>query len=140
MYKGEDLGVFRLPHPPGIHHVRKAAAAAAVALYLNVPAELIRQGLANFGGVGRRFDVKGSVNDITVIDDYGHHPVEIRATLEAARGCHFNRLLVLFQPHRYSRTQHLWDDFRVAFNRADLLVLIAIYAASEPPLPGITMV
>jgi UDP-N-acetylmuramate--alanine ligase len=137
-YKGEDLGVFRLPHPPGIHNVRNAAAAAAVALYLNVPAELIRQGLANFGGVGRRFDIKGTVNDITVIDDYGHHPAEIRATLEAARGCKFNRLLVLFQPHRYSRTQHLWDEFRRAFNQADLLVLTDIYAASEPPIPGIT--
>ena len=137
-YKGEDLGIFRLPHPPGIHNVRNAAAAVAVALYLNVPAELIRQGLANFGGVGRRFDVKGAVNDVTVIDDYGHHPAEIRATLEAARGCKFNRLLVLFQPHRYSRTQHLWDEFRRAFNQADLLVLTDIYAASEPPIPGIT--
>jgi UDP-N-acetylmuramate--alanine ligase len=137
-YKGEDLGVFRLPHPPGIHNVRNAAAAAAVALYLNVPAELIRQGLATFGGVGRRFDVKGTVNDITVIDDYGHHPAEIRATLEAARGCKFNRLLVLFQPHRYSRTQHLWDEFRPAFNQADLLVLTDIYSASEAPIPGIT--
>jgi UDP-N-acetylmuramate--alanine ligase len=137
-YKGEDLGIFRLPHPPGIHNVRNAAAAAAVALYLNVPAELIRQGLANFGGVGRRFDVKGTVNDVTVIDDYGHHPAEIRATLEAARGCKFNRLLVLFQPHRYSRTQHLWDEFRRAFNQADLLVLTDIYAASEPPIPGIS--
>jgi len=137
-FKGEDLGLFALPHPPGIHNVRNAAAAAAVALYLNVPAELIRQGLANFGGVGRRFDVKGSINDITVIDDYGHHPVEIRATLEAARGCKFNRLLVLFQPHRYSRTQHLWDEFRRAFNQADLLVITDIYAASEAPIPGIT--
>ena len=73
-YKGDDLGLFRLPHPPGIHNVRNAAAAAAVALYLNVPAELIRRGLENFAGVGRRFDIKGSVNDITVIDDYGHHP------------------------------------------------------------------
>ena len=136
-YKGEDLGIFRLPHPPGIHNVRNAAAAAAVALYLNVPAELIRQGLASFGGVGRRFDIKGTVNDITVVDDYGHHPAEIRATLEAARGCKFNRLLVLFQPHRYSRTQHLWDDFRSAFNQADLLVLTDIYAASEAPIPGI---
>src|SRR6266481_4380489 len=90
-FKGEDLGIFQLFHPPGIHNVRNAAAAAAVALYLNVPAELIRQGLAKFGGVGRRFDVKGTVNDITVIDDYGHHPAEIRATLEAARGCKFNR-------------------------------------------------
>jgi UDP-N-acetylmuramate--alanine ligase len=137
-YKGEDLGIFRLPHPPGIHNVRNAAAAAAVGLYLNVPAELIRQGLANFGGVGRRFDVRGTVNDITVIDDYGHHPTEIRATLEAARGCKFNRLLVLFQPHRYSRTQHLWDDFRLAFNLADVLVVTDIYAASESPIPGIT--
>src|ERR1700758_605919 len=136
-YKGEALGLFQLTHPPGQNNVRHAAAAAAVALYLNVPAELIRQGLANFGGVGRRFDVKGAVNDVTVIDDYGHHPAEIKATLEAARGCKFNRLLVLFQPHRYSRTQHLWEEFTRAFNQADLLVLTDIYAASEPPIPGI---
>ncbi|MGB2626845.1 MAG: UDP-N-acetylmuramate--L-alanine ligase [Candidatus Acidiferrum sp.] len=137
-YKGEDLGMFQLPHPPGIHNVRNAAAAAAVALYLNVATDLIREGLAKFGGVGRRFDIKGVVNDIVVIDDYGHHPAEIRATLEAARGCKFNRLLVLFQPHRYSRTQHLWDDFSRAFNQADILVLTDIYAASEAPIPGIT--
>jgi UDP-N-acetylmuramate--alanine ligase len=137
-YKGEDLGLFRLPHPPGIHNVRNAAAAAAVALYLNVPAELIRRGLADFGGVGRRFDIKGSINDVTVIDDYGHHPVEIKATLEAARGCKFNRLLVLFQPHRYSRTRHLWQEFTRAFNQADLLVITDIYAASEAPIPGVT--
>jgi UDP-N-acetylmuramate--alanine ligase len=138
IYKGEDLGLFQLPHPPGIHNVRNAAAAAAVALYLNVPADLIREGLAKFAGVGRRFDIKGAVNDITVIDDYGHHPAEIRATLEAARGCKFNRLLVLFQPHRFTRTQHLWDEFCLAFNQADILVLTDIYAASEPPIPGIT--
>ena len=137
-YRGDDLGKFHLNGPPGIHNVRNAAAAAAVALYLNVPSELIRVGLEEFAGVGRRFDVKGAVNQITVIDDYGHHPVEIRATLEAARGCHFERILVLFQPHRYSRTQHLWDDFCTAFNQADLLVLTDIYAASEAPIPGIT--
>ena len=136
-YKGEDLGSFRLPHPPGVHNVRNAAAAAAVALYLNVPSELIREGLAKFSGVGRRFDVKGVVNGITVIDDYGHHPVEIRATLEAARACKFNRSLVLFQPHRYSRTQHLWDDFSRAFNLADVVVLTDVYAASEQPIPGV---
>jgi len=136
-YKGEDLGCFRLPHPPGVHNVRNAAAAAAVALYLNVPSELIREGLAKFSGVGRRFDVKGVVNGITVIDDYGHHPVEIRATLEAARACKFNRSLVLFQPHRYSRTQHLWDDFSRAFNLADVVVLTDVYAASEQPIPGV---
>lgn len=137
-FKGEDLGLFHLMHPPGIHNVRNAAAAAAVALYLNVPSDLIREGLAKFAGVGRRFDIKGVVNDITVIDDYGHHPAEIRATLEAARGCKFNRLLVLFQPHRFTRTQHLWDEFCRAFNQADILVLLDIYAASETPVPGIT--
>src|SRR6202790_3818971 len=137
-YKGDDLGIFQLFHPPGIHNVRNAAAAAAVALYLNVPAELIREGLGKFAGVGRRFEIKGAVNDITVIDDYGHHPAEIRATLEAARICKFNRLLVLFQPHRYTRTQHLWDEFCRAFNQADVLVLTDIYAASEQPIPGVT--
>ncbi|HXL21543.1 MAG TPA: UDP-N-acetylmuramate--L-alanine ligase [Candidatus Dormibacteraeota bacterium] len=137
-YKGEDLGLFHLPHPPGIHNIRNAAAAAAVALYLNVPSDLIREGLAKFAGVGRRFDIKGVANDITVIDDYGHHPAEIRATLEAAKLCKFNRLLVLFQPHRYSRTQHLWNEFTLAFNLADVLVLTDIYAASEQPIPGIS--
>ncbi len=137
-YKDEDLGLFHLPHPPGIHNVRNAAAAAAVALYLSVPSDLIREGLAKFGGVGRRFDVKGVVNNITVVDDYGHHPAEIRATLEAARLGKFNRVLVLFQPHRYTRTQHLWNDFKTAFNQADVLVLTEIYAASENPIPGVT--
>jgi UDP-N-acetylmuramate--alanine ligase len=137
-YKGEDLGLFELPHPPGIHNVRNATAAAAVALYLNVASDLIREGLAKFAGVGRRFDIKGTVNDITVVDDYGHHPAEIRATLEAARGCKFNRLLVLFQPHRYTRTQHLWDDFSRAFNQADVLALMDIYAAGESPIQGVT--
>jgi UDP-N-acetylmuramate--alanine ligase len=137
-YKGDDLGLFKLAHPPGMHNVRNAAAAAAVALYLNVACDLIREGLAKFAGVGRRFDIKGVVNDITVIDDYGHHPVEIRATLEAARGGKFSRLLVLFQPHRYTRTQHLWDEFCRAFNQADVLVLADIYAASEAPISGVT--
>jgi UDP-N-acetylmuramate--alanine ligase len=137
-YRGEDLGQFHLNGPPGIHNVRNAAAATVVALYLNIPAELIRAGLEEFSGVGRRFDVKGVINGITLIDDYGHHPTEIRATLEAARGCRYNRLLVLFQPHRYTRTQHLWDEFCRAFNQADLVVLTDIYAAHEEPIPGVT--
>jgi UDP-N-acetylmuramate--alanine ligase len=137
-YRGDDLGKFHLNGPPGIHNVRNAAAAAAVALYLNVPADLIRAGIEEFAGVARRFDVKGVIDNITLIDDYGHHPAEIRATLEAARGCHFERVLVLFQPHRYSRTQHLWDDFCRAFNQADMVVLMDIYAAGEQPIPGIT--
>jgi UDP-N-acetylmuramate--alanine ligase len=127
-YRGDDLGRFRLPSPPGIHNVRNAAAAVAVALYLDVPADLIREGLETFTGVGRRFEIKGTMRGITLIDDYGHHPVEIRATLEAARGCGYDRLLVLFQPHRFSRTQHLWDDFCRAFNQADLLITAAALA------------
>jgi UDP-N-acetylmuramate--alanine ligase len=137
-YNGDDLGLFTLPTPPGIHNVRNAAASAAVALSLNVPADLIRSGLAKFSGVGRRFEIKGTYAGVTLIDDYGHHPAEIRATLEAARGCGYKRLLVLFQPHRYTRTQHLWDDFRNCFNQADVLVLTEIYAAGEAPIEGVT--
>jgi UDP-N-acetylmuramate--alanine ligase len=137
-YRGEDLGVFHLPAPPGIHNVRNAAAAAAVGLVLNVPADLIREGLASFSGVARRFEIKGKFSGVTLIDDYGHHPAEIRATLEAARGCGYKRLLVLFQPHRYSRTQHLWEDFQRSFNQADVVVITDIYAAGEAPIDGIT--
>ena len=137
-FHDDDLGIFRLPSPPGIHNVRNAAAAAAVGLSLNVPADLIRWGLAKFSGVGRRFEIKGEFGGVTLIDDYGHHPAEIRATLEAARGCGYKRLLVLFQPHRYSRTKFLWEDFRRSFNEADILVMTEIYAAGEAPLEGIT--
>jgi UDP-N-acetylmuramate--alanine ligase len=118
--------------------VRNAAAAAAVGLVLNVPADLIREGLASFLGVARRFEIKGKFSGVTLIDDYGHHPAEIRATLEAARGCGYKRLLVLFQPHRYSRTQHLWEDFQKSFNQADVVVITDIYAAGEAPIDGIT--
>jgi UDP-N-acetylmuramate--alanine ligase len=137
-YHGDDLGKFRLPSPPGIHNVRNAAAAAAVALNLGIPADLIREGLNKFAGVGRRFEIKGMYAGVTLIDDYGHHPAEIRATLEAARGCNYKRLLVLFQPHRYSRTKHLWDEFCRAFNLADVLVVSEIYAAGEPPIEGVS--
>jgi UDP-N-acetylmuramate--alanine ligase len=136
-YRGDDLGRFHLPGPPGIHNVRNAAAAAAVCLYLNVPGDLIRAGLQNFSGVARRFEIKSISDGVTLIDDYGHHPVEIRATLEAARGCSYNRLLVLFQPHRYTRTQHLWNDFCSSFNHADMLLLTDVYAAGETPIPGV---
>jgi UDP-N-acetylmuramate--alanine ligase len=136
-YRDEDLGIFRLPSPPGIHNVRNAAAAAAVGLSLNVPADLIRAGLAKFSGVGRRFEIKGEYGGVTLIDDYGHHPAEIRATLEAARGCGYKRLLVLFQPHRYSRTKFLWEDFRRSFNEADILVITEIYAAGEAAVDGV---
>jgi UDP-N-acetylmuramate--alanine ligase len=108
-----------------------------VGLSLNVPAELIRAGLAKFAGVGRRFEIKGTYAGVTLIDDYGHHPAEIRATLEAARGCGYRRLLVLFQPHRYTRTRYLWEEFTHSFNQADVLVLTEIYAAGESPIEGI---
>ncbi|MGB6432038.1 MAG: UDP-N-acetylmuramate--L-alanine ligase [Candidatus Acidiferrales bacterium] len=135
-FRGQDLGLFALHGPPGLHNVRNAAAAVAVGLYLDISSDVIREGLAAFTGVGRRFEVKAVAGGITVIDDYGHHPAEIRATLEAARG--YKRLLVLFQPHRYTRTKYLWDDFCHAFDRADLLVLADIYAASESPISGVT--
>jgi UDP-N-acetylmuramate--alanine ligase len=137
-YHSDDLGLFRLPSPPGIHNVRNAAAASAVALALNIPADLIRAGLAKFAGVGRRFEVKGVYSGVTLIDDYGHHPAEIQATLEAARGCGYKRLLVLFQPHRYTRTKFLWDEFQRSFNLADVLVIADIYAANESPIEGIS--
>src|SRR6202522_2325827 len=137
-YHDDDLGIFRLPSPPGIHNVRNAAAAAAVGLSLNVPADLIRAGLAKFSGVGRRFEIKGEFGGVTLIDDYGHHPAEIRATLEAAYGCGFDRLIVLFQPHRYSRTLHLWEEFRTAFPHADVLVVTDIHAAGEQAIEGVT--
>ena len=119
--------------------MRNAAAAAAVALYLNVPSDLIREGMAKFSGVGRRFDVKGVVNGITVVDDYGHHPVEIRATLEAARGSEVQSPAGSVSAAPLIRARkHLWDDFCRAFNQADILVLTDIYAASEQPIPGVT--
>ena len=137
-FRGEEFGECHLPAPPGIHNIRNAAAAAAAGLYLNLPAELIRLGLEKFGGVGRRFEVKGTFAGVTLIDDYGHHPAEIRATLEAADGCGFDRLIVLFQPHRYSRTLHLWEEFRSAFPHADVLLVTDIYAAGEQPIEGVT--
>lgn len=137
-YRDEPLGVFRLPTPPGIHNVLNAAAAAAVGLALDIPEDLIRAGLAKFSGVGRRFEIKGVHAGVTLIDDYGHHPAEIRATLEAAHGCGYKRLLVLFQPHRYTRTHFLWDDFLRTFNQADVLVITDIYGAGEAPIEGVT--
>ncbi len=137
-YHGDSLGIFRLPSPPGIHNVRNAAAAAAVGLSLNIPEDLIRVGLAKFSGVGRRFEIKGTYAGVTLIDDYGHHPAEILATLDAARGCGYKRLLVLFQPHRYTRTHFLWADFLRSFNQADVLVLTDIYAAGEAPIEGVS--
>jgi UDP-N-acetylmuramate--alanine ligase len=118
--------------------VRNATAAIAVGIGLDVPVEDIRQALENFNGVDRRFQLIGSAGGVTVIDDYGHHPTEIRATLAAARQCGFGRLHVIFQPHRYTRTQLLLEEFSTAFRDADSVIVLDIYPASEPPIPGIT--
>jgi UDP-N-acetylmuramate--alanine ligase len=132
-----DLGMFHL-NIPGDHNVLNATAAIAVALELHVEPEVIREGLKKFTGVARRFDVRGVVNGVTVVDDYGHHPTEIRATLAAARSVAQGKLIVLFQPHRYTRTQHLMDDFARAFHDAERVVVLDVYAASEKPIPGVT--
>ncbi len=132
-----DLGMFRV-NSPGAHNVLNATAAIAVALELGVRLETAREGIAKFTGVGRRFEVKGEVNGIRVVDDYGHHPTEILATLAAARSCTGSgRVRVLFQPHRYTRTMHLMDEFARAFHSADRAVVLDIYAASEQPIEGV---
>jgi UDP-N-acetylmuramate--alanine ligase len=121
-----------------VHNVLNATAAIATAMELEVKPDAIREGLAAFSGVDRRFQVRGKERGVTVIDDYGHHPTEIRATLESARLCGFRRIHVLFQPHRFTRTFHLIDDFARAFNRADSLFVMDIYAASEKPIEGVS--
>jgi UDP-N-acetylmuramate--alanine ligase len=136
-YRGADLGQFQL-RLPGRHNVLNAMAAACVGLELEVKPDVIREALAAFTGVERRFQVRGRERGITVVDDYGHHPTEIRATLDGARQCGFRRVHVLFQPHRYSRTAHLMDEFARAFNQADSVFVMDIYAASEHPIEGVT--
>jgi len=133
----QDLGEFHL-RVPGMHNVLNATAAIAVGLELDVPLETIRQAIASFSGVDRRFQKRGQARGVTVIDDYGHHPTEIRATLAAAKLCNFGRILVVFQPHRYTRTQHLMDEFAKSFHQADLVFILDIYAASERPIEGVT--
>ena len=137
IYKEKDLGPFTL-HVPGVHNVLNATAAIAVGTALDIPAEQIRFALDGFRGVDRRFQLKGQIGGVTVIDDYGHHPTEIRATLAAARQCGFHRIHVIFQPHRYTRTRDLFDEFATAFAGADTLIVLDIYAASEKPLEGIS--
>ncbi len=123
---------------PGLHNVANALAAFAIALELSVPFETASDALASFAGVERRFERKGEAGGVLVVDDYGHHPAEIRATLSAARGVHPGRIVVVFQPHRYTRTRDCFDDFATAFNDADVVVLTDIYAAGEDKLPGVS--
>ena len=135
-YREQDLGEFTL-HVPGVHNVLNATAAIAVGIGLDVSVDAIRAALDQFRGVDRRFQLRGVVAGISVIDDYGHHPTEIKATLAAARQCGFRKVHVIFQPHRYTRTRDLMEEFTSAFNDADSLFVLDIYAASEKPIEGI---
>jgi UDP-N-acetylmuramate--alanine ligase len=135
------LGPFEL-HVPGRHNVLNATAAVAIARQLEVAPEKIAEGLKHFRGVDRRFQQRGQARGVTVVDDYGHHPTEIRATLEAARASMSasgrGKIHVIFQPHRYTRTQDLLGEFGEAFRDADTVVVVPIYAASEEPIAGVT--
>ncbi|HEV8673185.1 MAG TPA: UDP-N-acetylmuramate--L-alanine ligase [Methylomirabilota bacterium] len=136
LHRGESLGELTL-QVPGAHNVANALAATAVGLDLEVPFPVIQRALAGFTGVQRRFQVKGEAGGVLVVDDYGHHPAEIRATLAAARRGFERRLVVVFQPHRYTRTYHLHADFLTAFGEADVLLMTDIYPAGEAPIPGV---
>jgi UDP-N-acetylmuramate--alanine ligase len=136
-YRGKSLGEFEL-QVPGAHNVLNATAAIAVGIGLDIDPDRIREALKTFRGVDRRFQLRGAVCGISVIDDYGHHPTEIRATLAAARECGFRNVHVVFQPHRYTRTRDLLDQFGTAFADADSVHVLDIYPASEQPITGIT--
>jgi UDP-N-acetylmuramate--alanine ligase len=123
---------------PGRHNVLNALAAIGVGLDLEIPFSTIATALAGFAGVQRRFQIRGTAGGVTVVDDYGHHPAEIRATLAAAKAGFDSRVVTVFQPHRYSRTLHLRQEFLTAFNQADVLVVMDIYPAGESPIPGVS--
>ncbi len=135
-HKHEKLGAITL-HMPGRHNVLNALAAVAVGMELELPFAVVAEGLNEFSGVQRRFQVKHDRDGIMVVDDYGHHPAEIKATLSAARSGWQKRIVAVFQPHRYSRTQALFEDFLTSFYQADKLIIMDVYAASEDPIPGV---
>ena len=137
LVKGKPLGRLSI-RVPGRHNVQNALAAVTVGLELDLTAQQIRDGLAEFRGADRRFQIKAEVDGITLVDDYGHHPAEIRATVEAAKLRGSKRILAVFQPHRYTRTKFLMDDFARCFDGCDQVYVLDIYPASEPAIPGIT--
>ncbi len=138
IWRGKTVGFIEL-QVPGHHNLLNAAAVLATGLNLGFSAPDLLTGLATFHGTGRRFEVKGTVHGIRVVDDYGHHPTEIDVTLEAARRfAGDGRLLVIFQPHRYSRTQAFYKEFAIALSKADAAYVLEIYAASEKSIPGVT--
>ena len=133
----EPLGEFTV-RMVGAHNALNALAVIAVAEEMEIPLPIVRESLAEFAGVQRRFTVRGEARGVMVVDDFGHHPAEVTATLAGARQAFGRRLVVVFQPHRYTRTRDLLHEFTTAFNDADVLVMLGIYAASEEPIPGIT--
>lgn len=133
----ESIGRVRLPIP-GVHNVDNALAAIAVARELEVPFETTAHALETFKSPSRRFETKGIVGGVRIVEDYGHHPAEVRATLAAARTLDPKRIITVFQPHRFTRTQDLFGDFMSCFNESDVLVLTDIYPAGEEPIPGVT--
>jgi len=136
-YKNEKIGSLKL-QVPGIHSIYNAMAAIAVGLDLNIPTKAIFQALEEYTGIGRRFELKQTVDSIMVIEDYAHHPTEIQATLEAAKKGWSRRIIAIFQPHRYSRLSLLMKDFATSFNQADVLILTEVYAAGEKPIKGVS--
>lgn len=136
-YQNEKLGNLKL-NVPGIHSISNAMAAIAVGLDLSIPVKAIFKALESHTGMGRRFELKKTVNDIMIVEDYAHHPTEIMATLEAAKKGWPRRIIAVFQPHRYSRLAHLMKGFATSFNQADVLILTEIYAAGEKPIEGVT--
>ena len=137
LHHDQDLGWFELS-VPGVHNINNSLAAVAVARELDLDLEVVRKALKDFSGVQRRFQVKGETGGILIVDDYGHHPTEVKATLAAAASGLDRRVVVVFQPHRYTRTQHLLEEFFTAFNQADKLIVTDIYAAGEKPIPGVS--
>jgi UDP-N-acetylmuramate--alanine ligase len=136
---GEQLVISDLRLPmPGRHNVSNATAAIAVAHELGLTAEAIRKGLSSFGGVKRRFTHTGSWNGVEIFDDYGHHPVEIKAVLKAARDATQGRVIAIAQPHRFTRLRDLFDDFAVCFNDADTVMVAPVYAAGEDAIDGVS--
>ena len=135
-YRGEALGRLSI-RMPGRHNVLNALAAVAVAMELDMPFAAIAEGFQDFGGVGRRFEIKGEAQGIMVVDDYGHHPTELKATIDAVRdGWPEKRLVMVFQPHRYSRTRDLYEDFVQVLSEVDLLIILDVYSAGEEPIVG----
>ena len=135
--KGKHYGNFTI-HMPGLHNVYNALASIAAGVELELEPEKIKEGIDKFNGVERRFQIKANINDIMVVDDYGHHPKEIKATLSGAKGSWNKRLIVVFQPHRYTRTKLLFNDFLTAFYQADVLIITDIYSAGEDPIEGVS--